>query len=268
MAFVKKFELKLYVPEHWEVAADMVERWANGLKNAAETMNDRRQAKIPDDGTFINEMAGRAAQDFRQVLNPAYITKGGRSVEEIQDTHKTNVTGAFNIWNDKINDAFATKDGIVAKDFKAKIDRAKNRWALQIGAKTLRLTGDKIRGRSVAPIAAFFLVGDMKAQGWMRPSDAASGTPYNVARDGEASTMKTAIQQRLVQGGMMVINSEFGATTIARQNLLNTAVLNGLRDTAKCDAFVAVPAPDTCYCVWEMDGNILFLHIQVGVTIP
>jgi hypothetical protein len=268
MPFEKKFELKLYVPENFEVAADMVERWAGNLKNAAEVINDRRQARIPDDGTFIRDMAGRATQDFRPFVNPAYTTKRSRSADDVKNTHKTNITTAFDRWNDKLNEVFATKDGVVAKDFKSRVDASKDRWALQVGAKTLRLTGDKIRGRSVAPIAVFFLAGDMKAIGWLRPSDSAAGTPYDIARTGEGSSLRALIQQRLVQGGMMVINAEFGPTIILAQNTVNAAVLNGLRDTAKCDAFVATPAADKCYCSWEMDGNILFLHVQVGITVP
>lgn len=268
MPFVKKFELKLYVPEHYEVAADMVERWAGNLKNSAQTLYDRLTEKISHDEAFISQIAGRATQEFRNFVNPAYITKGSRSADDVKNTHKTNLTTAYDRWNDKLSDVFATKDGITAKDFKAKVDAAKDRWALKVGAKTLRLTGDKIRGRSVAPIAAFFLAGDLKAIGWLKPSDSAAGTPYDISRPSEASSLKALIQQRLVQGGMMVINSEYEASVILAQNTTNAAVLNGLRDTTKCDPFVNTPAPDKCFCSWAMDGNILFLNIQVGVTVP
>jgi len=269
MAFEKKFEAKLYVPDTWEVAADMVARWAGNLKNAAEVMNDRRQAKIPDDGTFINVMAARANEDFRPFVNPAYVTKGGRSDEDVKNTHKANIVTAFNRWNDKINRAFATDpvSGVIAKGFKDQVDASKDRWALQVGAKTLRLTGDKIRGRSVAPIAAFFLTGDRKAIGWLRPSDEAAGTPYSIARYGDEPSLRALIQQRLVQGGMMVINSEYTDAVILRQNTINADILTGMRDPARCDVFVSTPAPDKCFCAWVRDGNLFFLHIQVGLTV-
>ncbi|MBI4712771.1 MAG: hypothetical protein HY762_05660 [Planctomycetes bacterium] len=268
MPFTKKFELKLYVPEHWEVAADMVERWANGLKNAAETANVRRQAKIPDDGTFINVMASRATQEYRAYLNPAFKSKSDRTAENIQDTHSKNIVTAFDRWNDKINKAYATVDGVVAKQFKSQVDNAQDKWALQVGSKVLRFTGDKIRGRSVAPIAAYYLVGDERAVGWIRPSDLADGAPYDIARDGERVALKAAFQQRLVQGGQMIVNSEYRASVLTSQNTINTALLNGFRDTTKADAFVLTPAADKCFCVWAMDGTLLYLHIQVGLTTP
>ncbi|MFH1231742.1 MAG: hypothetical protein V1709_09630 [Planctomycetota bacterium] len=266
--FEKKFEVKLYVPENVEVSGDMPDRWAGNLKNSSEVINSRRQAKIPDDGTFILKMAGRAAQNFREFVNPAYTTKGGRNQEDVQNTHKSNIVVAFNSWNDKINKAFETQDGVPAKLFKQMIDASKDRWALRAGAKTLRLTGDKIRGRGVAPIASLYLAGDTRAKAWIREADYADGEPYSITQTGHEPTLKVAMQQRFVQGGLSVIDSEFSTSVLTRQNTMNTDILNGLRDPARCDAFVTTPAPDKCFCVWEMDGNILFLHIQVGVTIP
>ncbi|MFH1231437.1 MAG: hypothetical protein V1709_08075 [Planctomycetota bacterium] len=269
MSFEKKFELKLYVPVTWEVAGDMPDRWANGLKNAAEVINDRRQAKIPDDGTFNSEMAIPANKGYVPFVASGFISKSDRSDDGIKGSHAKNVTTAFNFWNDKINKAYATVDGIVAKEFKEKVDDAKVRWALRVADKTLRFTGDKIRGRSVAPIATYYLVGDERASGWIRPSDFADGTPYNIAGARERVALKTAIQQRLVQGGQMVSNLEYTAAALLAENTVNASLLSRLRDTAKCDAFVAVPAPDKCFCAWALDGSgLLYLHVQVGLTTP
>ena len=267
MPFVKKFDLKLYVPENWEVAADMVERWAENLKKAAEIMNDRRHAKIPDDGTFIQVMAQRANQDWRPLLNPAFRAKSDRTASDVGNAHASNIVTSFNRWNDKIDEAFKTKDGVVAKDFKARVDASKDRWALQVGAKTLRLTGDKIRGRGVAPIASFYLVGDPRAKAWLKESYSGGGEPYSIARDGERVALKAALQQRIVQGGQMIINAEYNQDIIDNQNSVNTSLLNGFRDTTRCDAFVLTPVVDTCYCVWAMDNTFLYLNVQVGVTV-
>jgi len=240
MAFVKKFEIKLYVPEHVEVAADMVARWAGNLKNAAH--------------------------EYRPMIDPAFRSKSDRSSKDITDSQAANLQTAFNNWNDKINRAFATVDGVDAKGFKEQVDASKDRWALKVGEKTLRLTGDKIRGRGVAPIAAFYLVGDDRAKAWLREGDLGGGDPYNIARAGERVALKAAIQQRLIQSGQMIINSKFDATTILNQNTVNTALLNGLRDPAKCDKFVLTPVANKCWCIWAMDDTFLYLYVQVGLT--
>lgn len=269
MPFVKKFELKLYVPVHWEVAGDMPDRWANGLKNAAEVMNDRRQAKVPDDGTYISNVAIPANQGFSPFVTPGFVSKSDRTSDAIKATHAKNITTAFDRWNDKINEAFATVGDVVAKEFKARIDASKDRWAKRIGEKALRFTGDKIRGLGVAPITAYYLVGDTRAKSWVQPSDMADGEPYNIAKDRQRVALKAAIQQRLIQGGLLVVNQELQPAAITAENTVNAQLLDGMRDPLKADAFVAVPAPNTCFCAWALDANqLLYLWVQIGLTIP
>ncbi|MFA5793699.1 MAG: hypothetical protein WC980_01320 [Candidatus Brocadiia bacterium] len=268
MPFQKKFELKLFVPATWEVAGDMPDRWAEGLKNNAERINDRRQAKIPDDGTFINRMATPASKGYALYVPGGYVSKRGRSAEGIRGSHTENLKKAFDDWNTKINQAFATVNGVVAKVFKDAVDNAKDRWAIKIGDKTLRFTGDRIRGRSVAPIAAFYLAGDERAQGWIREADLADGAPYNITSPREMNALKAALQQRLMQGGQLIVNSEYHADLIASENAVNASLLTKLRDATRADAFVATPTPDKCFCAWVLDPTgLLYLHIQVGITV-
>jgi hypothetical protein len=265
--FTKKFELKLYVPVTWEVSGDMPDKWAEGLKTNAERINDRRQAKIPDDGTFILKMANPASKAYALYVPDTYVSKRGRAAGGIRGSHAENIGRAFNNWNDKLNAAFATVDGVIAKVFKEKVDSAKDRWALRVADKTLRFTGDKIRGRSVAPIAAYYLVGDERVTGWLRETDYADGTPYNITTPREISAVKAAIQQRIIQGGQLVINQAMQTAAIDAENAVNASLLTKLRDTARCDAFVATPAADKCFCSWALDGSgLLYLHLQVGLT--
>ena len=135
--------------------------------------------------------------------------------------------------------------------------------------KTLRFTGDKIRGRSVAPIASFYLVGDERAQGWIRETDYSDGAPYNITTPREVNAVKAAIQQRLIQGGQLVVNQKYQSDAVLAENTVNASLLTKLRDTARCDAFVATPAPDKCFCAWALDeSGLLYLHLQVGITTP
>jgi 6-pyruvoyl-tetrahydropterin synthase len=267
MAFEKKFELKLYVPATWEPSGDMPLRWRDNLKNAAKYMYDRLMAKIPDDGTFISEMATRASRAYRSLIDPAFVSKSGRTAGDIKDAHAKNLGRKFNQWVTNLTKSFATVDGVDAKSFKEKVDAAINNWANAVADKSIRLTGDKIRGRSVAPIAASFLIGEDRATSWVKQGDTVDGAPYNITTELEKNAVKVAILQKLVQGGMMVINSEFQESTIDEQNAINAALLTKLRETARCDAFVATPAADKCFCSWEMDGNLLLLHVQVGLTV-
>jgi len=269
MAFEKKFELKLYVPENWEVAGHMADNWEKNLGNAGELIKDKLDEKFPDDGTFIRDLVNPSSTGYAPMLNPSFISKSEHNTNNIRSIRQGNLAGAFLRWKENMTKAFETVGGVAAKFFKERIAAAKDRWALKAGAGILRFTGDKIRGRSVAPITAHYLVGDMRAIGWMSQGDEAQ-MPYSIARDGERPAVKAAILNRIVQGGLMVVKAGPEATDeILRQNTINAALLSGLRDPAKADAFVAVPAVDKCYCAWETDPEgRLILHTLVGLTTP
>lgn len=267
MPFEKRFELKLYVPARWEPAGDMPIRWRDNLKNAAPYMYDRLMAKIPDDGTFINQLATPASQGFRPMIDSGFVSKRGRTADGIKNAHGKNLGRKFSQWLTNLSRSFAEVDGVKAKAFGEKVANSIDNWAGSIADKTIRLTGDNVRGRGVAPITAYFFVGDQRAGGWVNPNDFVDGAPYNITTELERNAHKAAVQQRLIQGGMMVINSEYQPAAMAEQNAINASLLSKLREVTRCDAFVAVPAPDTCYCAWEMDGNFLVLHTQVGLTV-
>ncbi|MEW6026083.1 MAG: hypothetical protein AB1599_02140 [Planctomycetota bacterium] len=121
----------------------------------------------------------------------------------------------------------------------------------------------------VAPIASFYLVGDKRASGWIRESDLADGAPYNITSPREVNAVKAAIQQRIIQGGQLVSNQGLQQDAIDAENAVNASLLTKLRDPARCDAFVQDPAPDKCFCSWQVDGSgLLYLHLQVGLTTP
>ena len=267
MAWVKKFEIKVYVPESAEPAGDMPEKWADGLTGNATRMNDRRLEKIGNDASFIQKVATPSSQAWRTFVNPAFIAKNERIAAEINYAQQKNLATAFNDYNDKLNQAFATVDGVEAKRFKDAVANAKDIWARAVSEGTLRLTGDKIRGRSVAPIACFWLVGDPLATAMLREGDELlEGAPYDVALDGLRNALKTAIQQRIIQAGRAIMHADFLAAEILAQNTITAALLTAMADPLKADAFVPVWGAATNCCSFEKEGALFRLHVQVGLT--
>ncbi|MBI4712525.1 MAG: hypothetical protein HY762_04375, partial [Planctomycetes bacterium] len=259
--FDKKFESKLY-PSPTEVAADMPERWMETLINNAQRLFDRLIAKAPDAGTFNKVIAEPSSREYEDVLNPARRSKKGHTVQESKALRTSKLLEVYDYWVQRLTRVF----GNGAQLFKEAVTNAKSWWAQQM-AKVLRFTGDRVRGRRLAPIAAAYLAGDQRARQWAGPGDTADGNPYDITRDGETSAFKAAFEGRLVQGGTLIIASDNQAGIILAQNEINMNSLNGFRDTAKADAFVLTPAADKCFCLWRVDDEgQLYLHTQVGIT--
>ena len=86
MSFVKQFELKLYVPETWEVAGHMADLWEKRLSESGELIKDKLDERMPDDGTFIRELVEPSSNGYSPYVNPGFVSKGERSADNIRST--------------------------------------------------------------------------------------------------------------------------------------------------------------------------------------
>lgn len=266
MVFKTEFDLVQYVPEIWTPPDYMVELWEKHYLDSVLLTLKKLEKKAPDDGTFIRDITGPSTNAYADYLNPGFIARSERSVENIRSTREANLSGSFRKWRENLILAISDGNGGVSEWLKARVAAAKAHWVEKVSKGSLRFTGDKIRGRSVAPVAAFFLVGDPRATSWVSPTEQTGGLPYNITRERQRNGLKASIIQRLVQGGMMIVNAgTAGGNEMPKQNGLNASFLNGQRDPTKCAEFATTADPDKCYCLWEKDQDSrLILHIRVG----
>jgi len=217
-----QFNNIITIPTSVEPAGDMPDKWAAGLVNNATLINDRRIAKIGDEGTFQSKVAEPSSEKYNPMIDAAFIAKSGRNAANIIRSQYKNLAGAFNHWNDKLALSFATVDGVVAKRYVDQVNNSKDGWATAVGNKTLRATGDKIRGTILGQIL-YWGTGDFLAN-QMTNHMAVTGTPYNFVQAGLERAWKSAMMGQLVRGCIQVITADFLAAEIAAAN----TVLAGL----------------------------------------
>ncbi len=146
MVDIVTMDIEITVPVTVEPSGDMPDKWANGLTSNATRINDRRIQKIPDSGTFNSKVAGPSSVSFAPMVDSAFVSKKGRTAANVTRAQYKNLADGFDKWNDKLALAFATVDGVVAKRFVDQVNNSKNNWASAVASKTLRATGDRIRG--------------------------------------------------------------------------------------------------------------------------
>ena len=211
-----QFDIAITIPTSVEPAGDMPDKWAAGLVNNAAVINDRRTEKIPDEGTFQAKMAVPSSNKFSPMIDAAFVADSGRNAANIIRAQYKNLAGAFDHWNDKLALAFATVDGVVAKRFVDQVNNSKDNWATAAGQKTLRATGDKIRGTILGQIL-FWGTGDYKAHQMVNHMEVV-GTPYDFCQPGMERAWKAAMMGTLVQGCIQIITADFLAAEIAAMN--------------------------------------------------
>ncbi|MBI4712238.1 MAG: hypothetical protein HY762_02885 [Planctomycetes bacterium] len=270
MATVIKTKVRLHIPEIFPIRDDMADKWANGLVNNATLMYQRLRDKIPDAGLFDQKLATPANLRYGPYVPDAYVSRSERDAAGIRNAHYKNLMTGYDHWDEKLALAFETVDGVEAKRFKDQVNNSKDSWSSRMAGKTLRFTGDKIRGRGVSVIAAFWLTDDPLAGSMVREGqdEILVGGPYNTALTGMRTAFRAALVQKITQAGVLIVNSDFNADMILAQNTAMATLLTGLADPAKADTFQATPAPDKSYCsfVKVADGPF-YLEIQVVLTV-
>ena len=264
MAIVSAVDL--WIPD--SVAADptMAKKWADVLTTLAPLINQRRKSKIPDEAAFQSKLAQLATQawgKFIGALSPTYRSKSGRLTSDIKNTHDKNLQGSFNHWSGKLDQMFATVDGIEAKLFKEQVAAAKQYWESIVGTKMLRLTGDKIRGEGAGTIATLWLTGEESAAGKLRPQDThVIGGPYRVCQEDMIQSLRAALMQRFVQAGVLIFSSNYDAAVISAQNDSINHLVQSLADPGL--GLMPFASGALSHVDFVKEGELLKLSIQVS----
>jgi len=264
MAITIHYEGKFLIPTSVEAAADMPEKWANGLVNNAAIINDRRIAKIGDEGTFQTKIAGPSSTKFQPMIDDDFVSQSGRNASNIKRSQYKNLASSFNHWSDKLDLAFATVDGVVAKRFKDQVNNSKDNWASIMANKTLRITGDKIRGL-YTPQAAYWMTGDPLANQMTNGHTLLTGAPYDFTQGVLSQVFRAAVVNLLTQCAVMIIDADMLAAEITAQNTRLNALAQMFKDAA-IDDFAEPDAAPTSYLGYVYNDPDFLLHVRIQET--
>lgn len=266
MADEIKLDVKITVPTSVEVAGDMPNKWADGLTNNAERINDRRIAKIPDEGVFQSKVAVPSTNKFSPMIDSAFVSNSGRNQANIIRAQYKNLANSFDDWDAKLALAFATVDGVVAKRFVDQVNNSKDRWATVMAVKTLRATGDKIRG-TILGQALYWMTGDYRAHQMTNHLEIVAGAPYDMTHAGLKSAFKAGFMGKAVQALILILNADFNAAEIVAQNVHMSAICNHNRDDTVIPVKPFQPAATAgatdSICLFKYADPELVLHCRV-----
>jgi hypothetical protein len=257
-------EAKFDVPTSVEPSADMPEKWADGLTSNAARINDRRIEKVPDSGTFETLIAAPSSTKFQPFVKDNFVSQSGRLAANVKRSQYKNLASSYNQWNDKAALAFATVDGVVAKRFKDQVNNSKDNWADAVAAKTLRITGDGIRGR-LASQAVYWLTGDPLANGMTNGVTLIEGGPYNFVVAGLNQQFRAAMMNLITQAGILILDADMLAAELTVQNTRLNALAEAF-NAGVIDAFAEPDDPATSYLGFVFNDPIYQLYARLQIT--
>lgn len=266
MANVVKLDIKLTIPTSLEAAADMPTKWAGGLTNNAELINNRRKAKISNEGAFQTKVAAPSSRAWEPMVDAAFVSKAQRNKDNIVRAHYKNLANNFNHWNDKLDLSFAEVDGVFASRFKDQVNNSKDNWATAVAQKTLRITGDKIRGRLGSQIG-FWMTDDPRADQMVNGLTLIDGGPYDGIFPGLQGAFKSAAMGLILSTFTRILYADFLAAELLIQNeILKDFALHFRNTFGPVDLVkpyvVAGGATDSLFR-WEYADPTLDFHARI-----
>lgn len=262
-AIISRVRLQLLtVPGASQYSKD---QWAEQLKAKAERMNTNRKAKIANGDDFSAIMSGPAAEAYRSVLNPDFVSRRGLSAIQMTAKQASNMADAFNKYSDKLDFMFVEVEGVPAKRFKERVDLGKETWSEGVSKKTLPFTGSRQDFLGLSSLAGMWLIDDPRTELNLRGGDVVQiGGPKRICTEDSKSALRMVLNQRLIQSGASLIDQNWEQTTMDEENNKLNALVNGYRDPLlNIEQFTT---GGDSHVNWILDTGTPYLEIQVAVT--
>lgn len=238
--------------------------WSNGLSNNTDKMIDRIESSIPDEITYLSKIAEPAEQEFRNLLNPAFVSRKGKTKDRINETQAYKINKAWNKYKRNRDHMFETVDGVVAKRFKDKVAASKNNYGERLSETTLSFTGIKSMESGPVRIAIYWLTGDLKARRLLRQSDRimAPSEPFCITLPGEKNSLRMLLNSRLVQSGMAILHSRFSPAVITEMNDIDNHQAQSLVDPGL--GLMPFATGANSHLDYIVENGQLFLSVKVS----
>jgi len=224
----KLLHLELHrVVERTSVADRIGQQWVEGFQLNAERINDKRKLRVPDEKSYQDNVVGVSVKLFKKFLNPDFISRAGLNAEQIINKHIDKLEKSYNKYNERLNRAYGTVDGVPAKIFKDAVAASKKHF-MEGMSRLLPFTGTRAEGLGIAPLVVLWLTDDNVAAGLLTPSDKiVAGSPILVCKISIRSNFKSAVNPRLVQAGLAIVASKFDPKIINDQNDITNELIQG-----------------------------------------
>ncbi len=211
--------------------ARISEQWVDGFSINAERINTKRKMKIPDMTRYQSNLVGPSVKRYKEMVNPAFISKSGHGAQEIINSHAANLSRSYQKYQQKTDAAYETVDGIPAKRFKEAVARSKENYAAGMAKRTLPFTGTRAEGLGVAPLLCLWLTNASIVEGLLTGADELlAGHPLMLTKPSRSPSLKAALNQRLIQAGSTIDKSAYDQAVIKAQNDETNEVVQGFVD--------------------------------------
>lgn len=257
--------VRLMVLQLTTVPEEIADLWSATQKARAEYTAEKCQQRIPNGNAFKETLAGPSSHGFQEFVRPDFISASGLTAEEIIARQASKLSASYDKFQSGLKHAYGEVEGVPAKRFKERVELRKKAYSEGAARKLLSFTGTRASGLGAVPIATAWLVGDQKIVGSVRASDSIlEGGPFGIVPARSRPSFKSSLNQRLIQAGAAIIDTNYDPGIIKGQNDLTNDLVQGMVDkTLNLAEFRTGGDSYVDYLVPEEKGQ-MYLEIKVS----
>lgn len=255
--------VRLMVLVYDKAPDSIVDKWVEGFEANAERINKNRKAILNNELAFSARVANISSRAYANSLNPNFISKSGQNAKDIIARQSANLKTSFEKYQDSLDYAFETVDGVPGKRFKDRVKKRKKHFAERIAKKVLPYTGCKPGQAGLIQIAGKWLTDDPTVEGILRGGDdIQEGGPLLITTKDVAPTLKATLAGRLQQAGIAMTDSNNDPAILKSQNDRTNALVQRFVDSTL--ALVPFTTDGASHIDFIVVEGRLFLDIQVS----
>jgi len=253
--------VRIKVPYYAAAPLRIPEKWAENLKNEAEWLSEKRQLVIPDETAYQDRISEVSHGAYAPYVNPTFWTRAGLSLKNIKNRHLDKIRKSFKKWSRGLSHAFATVEGVFGKRFKEAVDLRRDLYSEGAAERTLPFVGTKFELLGPAAGAGYWLTNDPKTLKVIEAGEVV-GSPYRICVHLKKAALKAALTERLVQAGVLILESGLDVSIIAEQNGASNEIVQGYVDPAL--SLVPFTTGGASHVDFVVSDGQLYLDIQVA----
>jgi hypothetical protein len=175
------------------------DQWQEVIKLNAGRINEKRIIAIPNETGFSEKIADPSSDRYAQRITVTPDPRTGMTANMYKHNQRKNLERSFKKYKTKLDEAFKTVGGQIAKKFCDAVDLAKSLFGEGSAARTMRATGTRLEGVGAAIIVPFFLTNHPDAMSKVRPGVdiVTTGGPVNVTLNGQQNVFVSMLTQVL-----------------------------------------------------------------------
>lgn len=227
----KKIASHIIMPISYLEAApeDVGENWERGMDASAEEINEKRKARIKDEGDYLSRVASASCKVWHEHFAEGFVSRAGLNKQEIVARQAENMAKSYAKYDEGLEAMFKED----AKGFKGRIKAGKPHYLKGAGQKVIALTGSPRYGRGPAAMACLWLTNDTIAEGEVHGGyQILEGGPFLITTLEIRPAFKSALNARLIQAGATIIETKNDPVIMKRQNDITNRIVNGFVDPA------------------------------------